>query len=275
MDAAEFNALRTHILESDDTLATMLGVPVARLRQWGSGDRRIPRMKGRLLAFHAALAERENALIAAGLTKCLWIAEFDAAGLPRDVRLLEAAVKRAEEHEANCERCQARERYAVARFGPLPEFPFKAPAVHRMLGRLPERLHAAAYGALILVGVVSINIIPRISSAVDDPALALELLVGIVAAAGAGAAGGLAAWVVRPATRRLGRMGDYIAGVVYTAAHMFAFLLVAPISLGEDFTADRADRFGVVIVTLVLGLFIGHMWPGRSTELSGARAAQR
>src|SRR5690606_16564196 len=135
---------------------------------------------------------------------------------------------------------------------------------NRMLGRLPERRRAAAYGALILVGAVSINIIPRVSSAVDDPALALELLVGIVAAAGAGAAGGLAAWGVRPATRRLGRMGDYIAGVVYAASHMFAFVLVAPISLGEGFTADRADLFGFVIVSLVLGLFIGHIWPGRA-----------
>ena len=79
----------------------------------------------------------------------------------------------------------------------------------------------------------------------------------ILAAAGAGAAAGLAYSLVRPTLRTRGVVGAYLTGIVCVFAYMGALAIaVSDIGMFED-------RSGVVIFTLVslfFGLVMGHTW---------------
>jgi hypothetical protein len=270
MRPAEVIALRAQIADSDDELADELGVPVTTLRAWTAGERRIPRYEAQLLRFAAASAERGRALVESGLPECEWIRAWGSEEHGSDDDALMASIDRMEAHSAACATCQARERFVDARFGPMPPFPARGLArVFVFMERVPEFLRPAAYGAALLAAIVSLRALVVIPSLIARPALVLDLLVAILAAAGAGASGGLVFSMVRPTLRTLGRPGDYLTGIVCVGAYMASLVLVAPVAFGEDLLKGRSGWFAYGIVTILMGLVIGHSWFKAEPEKAG------
>lgn len=272
MQPAELEALLAEIRESDEEIAAMLDVPAARLQRWRVGAERVPRYEARLLRFFAASAERGRALERSGLRECAWIAEFDEAALPDDTDAMLAALEREERHRATCPQCQARERFVEQRFGPMPPYPTKGlMSVLAMFERLPDSVRPAAYGASALAAITSLRLLFTIPAAIAKPALAVEALVAVLAAAGAGASGGVAYTLVRPAFKRLGRLGDYLTGITCAAVYMTSLVLVSPIAFDEP-GFDGPGRWYVVgFTTLLFGLIMGRSWFGPSASArSGA-----
>ena len=95
---------------------------------------------------------------------------------------------------------------------------------------------------------------------VTRPRLLAGAIVAVLAAAGAGAAGGLAYSATRPILRRLGRPGDYLSGIVCVSSYMGAVALVAPIAFGESPIEDRTDLLVFAVVSVGFGLLVGHSW---------------
>lgn len=92
-----------------------------------------------------------------------------------------------------------------------------------------------------------------------------EALVAVVTAAGAGAAGGFAYTLTRPTLQRLGRLGDYLTGIVCVFAYMGALVLVAPVAFGEGIIEDRVGLISFVVVSTFFGLVVGHTWFRRAS----------
>lgn len=276
MQLREFESLRAQIPSSDEELAAELGVRVARLEQWRSGSVRVPKYEARLLRFIAASAARGHALEESGLAECTWMAEFDAADLPSDPDAIFAAIQRAETHAATCSVCQARELFIQDRFGPMPPYPTKGwLSVFVVLQRVPAWLRPAAYGAGLLAAIVSVRLVLALPSILTSPMSAIAPLLAILAAAAAGASGGFAYTLVRPALRKLGRIGDYLTGIVCVGAYLSALMLVAPVAFGEPFLEGPEGLFALEITTLLFGLLVGHLWlgPASGPDESETRAS--
>lgn len=273
MRIEEFAELRSRIPESDEHLADQLGVPAERLRAWRAGTERIPRFEARLVRFLAASAERGRALEESGLQPCAWMVDFDAAELPDDLDAMEAELQRAEQHHATCAQCLARERFIDERFGPMPPYPMKGwMSVFALFERLPSSLRPAALGASALAAIVSFRVLFAVPAIIAKPALTGELLLAVLAAAAAGASGGLAFTAVRPAFKRLGRPGDYLTGIVCVGAYLTSIMLVAPIAFGKSLMTGPAAWFSLAFTTLLFGLIIGHSWFGPSSDSAKLRA---
>lgn len=271
MQLAEFDSLRAQIRESDDDLSAELGVPVAKLERWRTGAERIPRFEARLLRFIAASAVRGRALEESGLPECAWMAAFDEADLPDDMDAISAALDRSEEHHATCPQCQARERFVDARFGPMPPYPTKGwMTVFATFERIPEPVRPAAVGAAALAAIVALRAAFAVPAIIAKPAMAVELLVAVLAAAAAGASGGFAFTLVRPTLKTLGRLGDYLTGIVCVGAYMTSLTLVAPLAFGEPLVEGRVGWIAVGIASIFFGLVIGHSWFGPESARSGS-----
>lgn len=276
MELAEFESLRAQIRGSDDDLAAELGVSLTQLKRWNTGAARIPRFEARLLRFMAASAVRGRALEEGGPPECAWLASFHEADLPDDVDATLAALKGAEDHQAACPQCQARERFVAERFGPMPPYPTKGwMTVFVAFERLPESFRPAAYGAAALAAIVSLRAVFAVPAIIAKPALAIPLLLAVLAAAAAGASGGFAFTLVRPTLKRLGRPGDYLTGIVCAGAYLTSLILVAPIAFGERLVEGPAGWTSVGIAAIFFGLVIGHSWFGPVTapSRSGVRAS--
>lgn len=276
MQLAEFESLRAGIRRSDEELAAELGVSAARLQQWRSGRERIPKYEARLLRFIAASQDRGRALEESGLPECVWMAEFDAVDLPSDSDAMLAALKRAEVHHGSCSVCLARERFVNDRYGPMPPYP--APgwlSVFALFERLPAGLRPAAIGAAALAAIVSLRLVFAVPAIIRSQVSVVEPLLAILAAAAAGASGGLAFTLVRPTLRKLGRVGDYLTGIVCVGSYLAALILVSPWAFGKQMLDGPAGWYAFGATTLLFGLVVGHTWfesTAGSSE-SGARAS--
>lgn len=269
MRHAEFISKRALIEATDAELAETLGVPLATLESWQAGAAKVPRRQARWLEFYADIDERGRALRSSGLPECTWMEAWDAAPIEDDDDAFAATMKAAEDHAKTCGTCQARERFALDRFGPAPEYPLGAGfAAFAWLLKVPEVLQPAAFSAAFLAAVVLLRALFTIPAIIARPALLGPLLLAMLAAAGGGAMGGLAFSLTRPTLKRLGRPGDYLSGIVAVSAYLLSINLVSPVAFGEQLVSGRSGWFAFAITAVLFGMFVGHSWfgPGKTTK---------
>jgi len=248
---------------SDDELAADLAVTPGIVRGWSGGTTPIPRRHAQQIAFLAATAQRADAVQRLGL-QCEWLTAQERTFSVEASDFAERAAA-IEQHVRSCPTCIARERYLADHFGPMPPLP--QPAWVRLLAwgseRIPAWLRPAALSALLLAAIVSLRVVFAIPFLLSSPRKLIEALVAIVAAAGAGAMGGLAYTATRPWLKRLGRAGDYLTGIVCVVAYMSALALVAPIAFGQPLIKGQSDAIVFVSVSIFFGLVVGHIWFAR------------
>jgi hypothetical protein len=277
MTPAEVTAARERLDLTPERLAAELAVTEGEVRGWEDGSISVPRRFAQELAWQAALKERDEALVSAGLPACEWVQAWEQEPQPER---LEQRVKWLESWEAHaraCPVCQARERYAEEHLPPLPEAPM--PTWARVVGRfaetverLPRWARPAAYGAA-LIGALTLA---RALLAMLATGFSLKLLgmavVGIAAGAYLGAVGGLSYYAVQEPFRRFGRAAPYLTGIAVATAYLLAFG-VPDLFLSEDpMLADPAGWVIAGVLAVIFGLAIGHWW-FRNTEpprLTGA-----
>ena len=261
MNATDLRQARTRLGQSEEELATNLGVAPDLIRTWEAGHSAAPRRYTQHIEWLVAGAEREDALRASGLPECQWMQAHVAEPLPdepdRALKHLEAG----NEHAGACQVCAARERFIAERFGPMPPLPQPGwLRVFAWIERVPSWARPAAVGAAILAAIVSLRLIFALPQLFSAPAKFGEALLAVLAAAGAGAVGGFAYSLARPSLRRLGTLGDYLTGIVCVFAYMGALVVVAPVAFGEPVIEDRASLVIFVIVSAFFGLVMGHTW---------------
>lgn len=267
MTAAEFNAARSVLGQTDDQLAAELDVTPEVVRAWAAGGTRIPRRYAEQLRWLAARAEREAALRASGLPDCEWMREQDERPLPSNTDALLQRAQAMTAHAQACPVCTARERYVHERYGPMPALPRSGwLRVFVWFARVPAWARPAAVGALLLGAIVSVRILFALPFLFSAPGKLGAASLAVLAAAGAGAAGGAAYSLTRPTLRKLGRPGDYLTGIVCVFAYMGSLALVAPYAFGERLIDDHADWVIFSIISIVFGLVVGHSWFQKPTE---------
>jgi len=262
MKPSEVRAGRQELGYTQEQLADKFGVTSEDIQRWEAGATPVPRQIGERLNFHAELKRYNEVLDASGLPQCEWVKVWETAPEPSGsdkefVRHLEAL----ETHAEACATCQARDAYAAAHLPPLPELPMGlSMRVFVWLGeqmeRFPPWLRPAVFGAVMLVGIVTIRALFALPFLLRRPSQLLDVFGAVTAAGGAGAVGGLVYSATRPALRRLGRPGDYLTGIVAVLGYMGALVLAAPYTFGENIV----EAVVFLIVSVFFGLVIGHSW---------------
>ena len=253
--------MRRRLQQSDQELADLLGVSSDVVRAWTEGRREVPRRYAQQIEWLAVGAEREAALRDSGLPRCGWMEAHLAKPLAEDQDAVLKHVEAANDHAESCEVCTARERFVEDRFGPMPPMPQSGwMRIFAWMERVPSWARPAAVGAAILGIIVSLRVAFALPVLFSNPARLGEALLAVTAAAGAGAIGGFAYTLTRPTLRRLGRVGDYLTGIVCVFAYMGALALVAPLAFGEPLIEDRAGVIIFVVVSAFFGLIVGHTW---------------
>ena len=260
MTATEFNAARSILGLTDEAIAADYNVTPAVVRAWASGEVRVPKRIAQMLAFYAAAAEREAAMRANGLPACTWhdrrpnLSDLDANAIQRESDMVTA-------HIATCELCKARIRFEEENFGPMPLMPMPGwVKLFAWVERVPPWARPAVVGAALLGAMVLIRVVFVIPFVVRDPGRLGEALIALVAAASAGAVGGLTYSATRPTLKKLGLAGAYLTGIVCVIAYMGALALASPYAFGKSLVESRSDLVIFGIVSVFFGLFIGHSW---------------
>ena len=274
MTSAEFERALNVLGLSAEALAADLAVTPSAVEGWSAGTVRIPKKYAQEIAWRAALAERENALKTSGLSECSWQLAQSKAAPPTNPAEFQRFAKAISEHIAACDVCIARARFEEEHFGPMPEYPQATwLRVVGLLNRVPSLLRPALIGALFLGGIVSIRIVLAFPTLLRQPDHLLQAIAAVLAAAGAGAFGGLAYSLTRPTLRKLGSAGAYLSGVVCVVAYLGALVVIAPIAFGESLIEDRQDATAFAVVAVLFGLFIGHMWFRGSSAIDADHSA--
>ena len=264
MTAAEFNEARNVLALTDDQLAAELDVTPGIVQAWTAGRVRIPRRHAEQIRWLAAVEKHEVALKESGLPECEWMQKREEE-LPSDTDALLKVAEEMEKHAGACPVCIARRNFVEERIGPMPELPQPGwMRVFDLIDSVPAWARPAVLGALALGAIVLLRglfLLPRL---ISEPDKLGGVVVAVLAAAGAGAAGGAVYSLTRPTLRKLGRSGDYLTGIVCVFAYMGALALVAPYALGEPMINDGTELVVFAIASTFFGLFIGHSWFRRS-----------
>lgn len=263
MTASELCAAQEKLGLSNEALAAELAVTPHVVDAWRAGSLAVPKKLAEELRWRAAIAERQAAVEASGLPACAWVREWEGRAVPTGLDAVEKHFKSLTTHSGSCATCIARDRYVEERFGPLPPPPSLGGfmgTVFLLLEKVPAWGRPAAAGAAILGAIVSLRLLFALPSAWSEPARLVEALIALVAAMGAGAAGGFAYSLTRPALRRLGRPGDYLTGIVCVFAYMGALAVVAPVAFGEPMIEDRPGLVIFAGLSVFFGLIVGHTW---------------
>ena len=261
MNATEFRQIRARLGQSDEQLASNLGVTPHQVQQWSDGHSAVPIRFAQHIEWLSAGVERENALRDSGLPECDWMQAHIAEPYPDDPDLALRQLESGNVHVETCQVCAAREQFITERFGPMPPLPQHGwSRVFNWIERVPSWARPAAIGAAALGLLVSVRIVFALPLLLSAPLRFAEALLAVVAAAGAGAAGGFAYTLTRPTLRRLGVPGDYLTGIVCVFAYVGALVLVAPVAFGERIIDDRTGLVTFAIVSTFFGLVMGHTW---------------
>jgi hypothetical protein len=232
-------------------------VDESELLEWEAGTRPVPESKARRLAYLAAC---EEALKRAGVPECRqwkWINEWEALGSePEDVekkrKILgrwpslaeaQAAVEAGWAHEEICPVCCARYVWTRKHMPPLPD---PARPLRWALFCVLLNLAVALIPLAVLVFLALLRGMTQVLQAVPK-ILAVAVVAGVVS----GVAGGL----VRGLTERLGRISDYVTGVVITWGYMAGMLAWEAIDGPLDGVGFNYGG-GLAYLT-VAGLFVG------------------
>ena len=275
MTGDEFQAIQAKLGLTNDALAAELGLTPAVIEAWREGRAGVPRRHAETLRWRGAVAERLAALDASGLPSCEWIAEWDEQKPPPSDAAAPRELARFERHIAQCPTCVARETFVNERFGPMPPAPTAGGVLGTVVGqvdRLPKWAQPAAFGALFIGGMTIVRMVVLLPRLFRHPQQLPSVLLAIVAAMGAGASGGLVYSAARGPTRRLGRAGDYLLGVICMYTYLGIAALVAPIAFGRALVRDRLEFNVFLVVGLGFGLLIGHSWFRESETADAAES---
>jgi hypothetical protein len=180
-------------------------------------------------------------------------AEADQAA---DDETFVAKVESMNRHFDACEVCGARQAWLDEHCGPPLDMPRASwTRAFEWVLALPRWTWPSVFGALVVGGFV---VVRAVLVVLTNPARLGEAVFAVIAAAGAGAMGGLAFSLTRPLLRRLGRAGDYLSGVVAVCGYMGSLALVAPIAFGETMIDGREDLSVFGILCVMFGLVLGH-----------------
>jgi len=122
---------------------------------------------------------------------------------------------------------------------------------------IPRQVRPAIYGAALLIVVVGGRMLFAAPALARQHASPLQLLVTLLAAGGAGAAGGLVHGFFGDRLLALPRWGPYVWGVACVSAYMLALVLVAPAAFGERLVAGAADLVLYISLSVFFGLAMG------------------
>jgi hypothetical protein len=267
MTAEDLTRARTVLGLSPGELAAEIGLTEPVVRAWEDGSLRIPQQYAIQIVWRAAVAERQAALASSGLPECTWVTRWMDSAPPPGAGAQREHLDALRRHAAVCPHCTARARFVEQNFPPMPDLPI--PTVVRALRtagkalkRLPVWLRATVVGA-VAVGALTIVRIAGLAVGGDGPSplTALGLIIGaIIIGAYQGGVAGITYAIVRDPLRKIGRAGDYIAGVLCVWAYLLASVL--PLQLLPDRPEfahpDRAPA--LALGGAIVGLIIGHLW---------------
>jgi hypothetical protein len=134
--------------------------------------------------------------------------------------------------------------------------------VGNALKRLPQWLRATVVGAVAL-GVFAILRVAGMTIAGEGPSFLDTLLLiagSIVGGAYLGAVAGITYAIVRDPLRRIGRGGDYVAGILCVWAYLLASVIPMQLFTGRPAFATPEDAAAVAFGGAVIGIIIGHLW---------------
>jgi hypothetical protein len=251
---------------SPGELAAEIGLTEPVVRAWEDGSLRIPQQYAIQIVWRAAVAERQAALASSGLPECAWVARWMDVVPPKGVaqRGHLDALRR---HAAVCPQCTARARFIEQNFPPMPELPVPAPvrlmrAAGKVLKRLPQWLRSTAVGAVAL-GIFGILRVAGMAVGGEAPsALDSLLFIGgsIIGGAYLGAVAGITYVIVRDPLRKIGRAGDYIAGILCAWVYILASVIPLQLLTGRPAFATPNDAAALAMGGAVIGAMIGHLW---------------
>jgi hypothetical protein len=215
-----------------------------RVRAWLSGEKALPEVRREQIEWFIEHWPREQALASPDIPRCEWIDNWQPPPMDSGLRAMLQARKELETHPLSCEVCQAQAEYLDSRFG--PETPFPSPP--SWIGPATRAFEAAAFllvllpapfiGAFVLVALVGPpGLLVWLVSIVLQPASAIETLAYLLRVVGLaavfGASGGVMFSVVRPFTRQLGTLGEYLTGIACLFGYLVALVWCAPL-IEED-----------------------------------------
>lgn len=266
MTAEDLARARALLGLSPGELAAEMGLTEPVVRAWEDGSLRIPREYAIQIVWRAAVAERQAALASSGLPECTWVARWMDVAPPRGPAQREH-LETLRRHAAACPQCTARARFIEENFPPMPDLPVPTPlrvlrAAGKALKRLPQWLRAAAVGA-VAVGIFTILRVAgmAIAGEAPSPVEALLLIIGsILGGAYLGAAAGITYAIVRDPLRKIGRAGDYVAGILCVWAYLLASVIPMQLLTGRPAFATPEDAAAVAFGSAVVGTVIGHLW---------------
>lgn len=266
MTAEDLARARALLGLSPGELAAEMGLTEPVVRAWEDGSLRIPQQYALQIVWRAAVAERQAALASSGLAECTWVARWMDVTPPRGPTQ-RAHLDALRRHAAMCPQCTARARFIEQNFPPMPDLPVPTPvrafrAAGKALERFPRWVRAAAVGAAAL-GVVTVLRVAGTVVAGEGPSFvgALGLIAAsIVGGAYLGAVAGLTYAIVRDPLRRIGRLGDYIAGVLCVWAYLLASVIPMQLLTGRPAFPTPDHAMAVAVGGAVIGALIGHVW---------------
>lgn len=267
MTAEDLTRARTVLGLSPGELAAEIGLTEPVVRAWEDGSLRIPQQYAIQIVWRAAVAERQAALASSGLPECTWVTRWMDAAPPLGAGAQREHLDALRRHAAVCPHCTARARFVEQNFPPMPDLPIP-PTVRALrtagsaLKRFPVWLRVTVVGAAV-VGVITVLRIAgsAIGGEGPSPLTALRLIFGFtVIGAYLGAVAGITYAVVRDPLRSIGRLGDYVAGVLCVWAYLLASVLP------WQFVAERPDFAhpdhapALALGGAIVGVIIGHLW---------------
>jgi hypothetical protein len=123
--------------------------------------------------------------------------------------------------------------------------------------KLPQWLRPALFGAAVLFIIVGLRMLFAFPLILKQHKGA-EFALGLLAATGAGAAGGFGYTLLGAPARRIPFLGPYVAGVISVGAYMLALLFAAPYISDDPLIEHRTSTIIFAVVTVFFGLVFGH-----------------
>lgn len=281
------NAIR-ELREQGIELEDWLGVNSTTIARWEAQQAAPSKHQQRQLAWLLGAAENDRLREHARLPVCptrarleSTMADVSSNDAP-DTATLQKAADALIDHVPTCATCSANQEWERRNLRQLGSFPL--PGMQGILvalaSRIPSSLLPAILGAIFLGGVVAIRVIFAILGLmIRDPnlgaaaGLARAAVPAILAAAGAGASGGLVIPLVRPALRKMGAVGDYLTGVVVVEAYIIALCVLAPVAFKEPLVNGSSEWMFMLAGGAVFGIIGAYSYRRTDTRSVTAGAA--
>jgi hypothetical protein len=267
MTAEDLTRARAVLGLSPAELAAEIGLTEPVVRAWEDGSLRIPQQYAIQIVWRAAIAERQSALASSGLPECAWVGRWMDAAPPSGSAAQREHLDALRRHAGMCPQCTARARFVEQNFPPMPDLPVPAAvralrAAGAALKRLPQWLRAAVVGGVAVFTLTVVRVAGMaIAGEGPSPLEALLLITGsIFVGAYLGAVAGITYAIVRDPLRRIGRLGDYLAGILCVWAYVLASVIPMELFAGRPAFATQEEAAALALGGAFIGAIIGHFW---------------